>query len=253
MSLYYILLAILGLVIGSFLNVVIFRIDDLKSILNTRSRCNKCKQVIKWYDLVPLLSFVLLKGSCRNCNSKLSWQYPIVEASVALLFLFLTYCFGVSYNLLFYAVFFSIMVVIFVYDLKTQFVPEYFAWAGLVLAVLGGWFFGHNASFLNMLFGLIIGGGFIGLMVLVSKEKWMGAGDIKIAAALGALVGYPNVILFIFLSFVLGSLVGLAIILMKRKTIKDSIPFAPFLILSSLITIVWGTTIINWYLGLVSF
>lgn len=250
---YYILFTILGLIVGSFLNVVIFRMDELKSILNTRSRCNKCKKIIKWYDLVPLLSFILLKGSCRYCKEKISWQYPIVEGATGLLFFLLTYFFGVSYDLLFYIIFFSIMIVIFVYDLKTQFVPEYFAWVGLLLAIFGGWFFGANPSFGSMLLGLVVAGGFIGLMVMVSRERWMGSGDIKIAAALGAIVGYPNVILFIFMAFVLGSLVGIFTIVNKQKKLKDSLPFAPFLVLSSIITLFWGNQIVSWYLGILNF
>ena len=236
-----------GLAVGSFLNVVILRIDDLKSILNTRSKCPHCKETLKWYDLFPFISFVLLRGKCRYCEKKISWQYPLVELGVATLFMLLYFQFQLSWALAFYALVFTILTVIFAYDLKYQLVPDEFVWLVLIIILAGSWYFG-GFNFLNMIIGGLIGGGAIALLVVISKEKWMGAGDIKIAAALGALVGYPQALLVLFLAFVIGSLFGIGLIIFNKKGLKDSLPFAPFLISSALITLFFGNMIIFWYL-----
>lgn len=240
---------ILGLIIGSFLNVVIFRIDDLKSIINTRSHCQKCQKIIAWYDLVPFLSFFILRARCRNCGEKISIQYPLVEGFTGLLFAFLYLMYGLSLSLFFYLVIFSILLVVFVYDLKTQTVPEILVWTALAIAFVFGWYF-NAYGFINMLLGGLVGGGFLWLLVYISKEKWMGWGDVKIGLILGLLTGYPNAIFALFFAFILGSIVGLILILFKGKTLKTAIPFAPFLIFSILFTLTYGQFAITWYLNL---
>lgn len=248
MILYAIIVFITGLAIGSFLNVVIFRIDDLKSILNTRSHCLHCQKHIKWYDLIPLFSFVILRGKCRSCGKRLSPQYPLVEGATALAFLLLLLKFGISWALVFYALVFCLLIVIFVDDVKTQFVADILSWPLLIICIAGGWFFGHF-GLLDLVLGVLIGGGILALLVVISREKWMGAGDIFIGSALGALLGYPRAILLIFFSFVIGSLIGLLLIAFKKKGMKDAVPFTPFLIIAALIALFYGSQIIDWYLG----
>jgi len=243
-----IIVFLLGLAVGSFLNVVILRIDDLKSILNTRSKCPHCKETLKWYDLLPFISFVLLKGKCRYCSKTISWQYPLVELGVAALFVLLYFQFQLSWALVFYALVFTILTVVFAYDLKYQLVPDEFVWLVLIIILAGSWYFG-GFGLLNMVLGGLIGGGVIAFLVLISKEKWMGAGDIKIAIALGALVGYPQAPLLLFLAFVIGSFFGIGLIIFQKKGLKDSLPFAPFLIFSALITLFFGNMLIYWYLS----
>ena len=245
---YAIIVFLVGLSVGSFLNVVIYRIDDLRSILKTRSKCLHCQEEIKWYDLAPLVSFILLRGRCRNCGKEISWQYPLVELSVASLFLLFYLQYQMSWTLVYFCLIFAILTVIFVYDLKTQTIPDEFVWAALLVILAGAWYFTGSGLF-NMLIGGLIGGGVIILLVLMSKEKWMGAGDIKIGLALGALVGYPKALLLLFLAFVLGSLFGLFLIALNKKGLKDTLPFAPFLISSALITLYFGDILIYWYLG----
>ncbi|MEK9156014.1 MAG: prepilin peptidase [Patescibacteria group bacterium] len=241
-----ILSVLLGLAAGSFLNVVIARIDDLHSIWRGRSHCPNCKKNLAWYDLVPLLSFALLKARCRHCSQPISWQYPLVEAGFALVVTLLYLEFGFSWHLLFYGAVFALLAVVFVYDLLRQLIPEEFAWATLGLTLLFGWYFG-NMGFGQSLAGGLIGGGVPGLLVLVSRERWMGSGDIKIGAILGLLLGYPLVILGLFLSFVLGSVLGVGLIAFGGKKLKDALPFAPFLIVAMLLALVSGRSIINWY------
>lgn len=248
-GLYAILFLVIGLIVGSFLNVVIFRMDDLKSIVYTRSRCPECKKEIPWYDLIPFLSFFILGARCRSCKGKISSQYPIVELGVGLLFAFLYLMFGLSWGLIFYLVVFSILTVIFVYDIKTQTVPEPFVWVALILTFLGGWYFG-GFGIIGMLSGGLIAGGFIAALAMFSKEKWMGYGDIKIALILGLLTGYPSAIFGLFFAFILGSIIGLIMIYSKGKSLKTAIAFAPFIIFSALFTITYGQIIINWYLNI---
>lgn len=248
MYFYLVIIFLFGLAIGSFLNVVIYRLDDLKSIIKERSHCRKCKKAIPWYDLIPLLSFVLLKGRCRYCSSAISVQYPVVELAIGALSIFIFLYFGFTLNALFYFIIFLILTVVFVSDLKSQMIPEEFVWAALVITLLGSWYFG-GFGIRNMIFGGIIGGAVPGILVLLSKEKWMGSGDIKLGILLGALSGFYGSILMIFLAFVLGSIVGLGLVFSKKKDLKDSVPFAPFLITSGFFVIIWGHYIINWYLG----
>lgn len=248
------LLFVIGLIIGSFLNVVIYRMDDLKSILYTRSRCPSCRKEIAWYDLVPFLSFILLGAKCRFCKEKISWQYPIVELSTGVVFALLFLMFGLSWALLFYLIVFSLLVVIFVYDLKTQTIPEIFSWIALVLVAFFGWYFG-GFSLVSAIAGGLIPAVFLGSLVIFSKEKWMGSGDIKIGAILGFLLGYPNALFGLFLAFILGSVVGLIYIYSQnhridKEGLRQSLPFAPFLIFSALFTLFYGNVVVSWYLGM---
>jgi leader peptidase (prepilin peptidase) / N-methyltransferase len=181
-----------------------------------------------------------------------------VELSTGLLFVFLLFSFGLSIALFYYMIIFSLLVVILVSDLKTQMMPEIFAWIGLILALLFGWYFG-NLTIPSALWGGVIGGGFLALLVYGSlivsgaSEKWMGAGDIKIGAIMGFLVGFPAIILGLFFAFISGAIVGLIYIKLQKKTIKESLPFAPFLILSTLLTLVYGQYLLNWYWNLYIF
>ncbi len=248
MTIEYSIIFLFGLIIGSFLNVVILRLDDLRSICQTRSRCPHCRHQLSWFDLIPLISFILLKAKCRYCKTDISWQYPVVELGTALIFVLLFSLWGLSAGFLFHAILFSLLVVVFVHDLMTQLVPEEFVWITLILSLAGSWYF-DGLGFTNSLIGGIIGGGIFAIPVFVSKEKWMGAGDIKIGMVMGLVLGYPKTIVGLFLAFVLGAVVGLAVIVLKKKTIKDALPFAPFLIVSLILTLFYGDYIIRWYLG----
>lgn len=250
-TIYGILIFIIGLALGSFLNVVILRLDELATIVYDRSHCPKCKKILAWYDLVPFLSFVLLRAKCRYCNESISWQYPLVEVGTGLLYLVLFLFFGLSLSLLFYIIVFSLLLVVFVHDIRTQTTPEAFVWIILIISLLGGWYFGE-LTFLSSIVGGIIAGLFLGMLVFFSKEQWMGSGDVKIGAILGLLVGYPNVLVALFSSFVMGSVAGLLVIFLKyrtidRKSLKIALPFAPFLILGILVALIYGLQIINWY------
>lgn len=248
MYLYVILTILAGLAIGSFLNVLIYRADELKTILKSRSKCPHCQKVIKWYDLIPIASYILLRGKCRNCSKDISVQYPLVEGGTALVYLAIFLTFGLSWASIFYMIVFALLIVIFVYDLKTQYIFDVFSWPLLIISLALGWYFA-SLNLTELVYGVVSGAGILALLVVISKEKWMGMGDIIIGAAFGALLGYPRSIVFLFLSFVLGSIFGLLLIGAKKKTIKDAVPFAPFMIAAGFIALIWGNRIVDWYLG----
>jgi len=249
---------IFGLFVGSFLNVVILRLEGfpaslslskhLSSIFLGRSKCPKCRKKLPWYDLVPLVSFVALKGKCRYCKKPISLQYPLVEFFTGLLFALLFVKFGLSLVTVYWLLITGLLIILFVYDLKTQTIPDTIAYLGIGLAFVYS-IFNFKFSIFNSILAPIIAGGFFAILVLISKERWMGQGDIKIGALMGLLLGYPNVLVGLFLAFIMGALAGLILIAMKKKTLKSQIPFGPFLILAIFITIFFGEKILNWYLG----
>lgn len=241
---------IIGLVVGSFLNVLIYRSkeDKLSTIFFSRSYCPKCKHLLAWYDLVPLFSFLSLKGKCRYCQATISSQYPIVELINALLYIILFLFFGLSLSFGFYAIVFSILLAVAVHDIQTQYTPEILVWVALGLAIVGILLVG-KVNIISLLIGAAIGAGVPGFLVLVSKEKWMGAGDIKIGLILGLILGYPLAILGLFLAFLIGAFVGIIYVKVRGGDLKDSLPFAPFLILSTFFALLYGQKIIDWYLS----
>lgn len=233
---------------GSFLNVIIYRFDDLKSIVNTRSHCRHCQKTIPWYDLIPVLSFILLRGKCRRCKKTISWQYPLVELSTAIIFALLAWYFGQYWLAIIYAIIYALLIIIFVQDIKTKYIYDIFSWSLLALSLIGGAIF-FRYHLVDLIWGILAGGALLGALVLVSKEKWMGLGDVFVGASLGAILGGKKAVLMIFLSFVIGSIYGLWLIWAKKTTMKQSLPFTPFLIIASLISLLLGDHIINWYLG----
>jgi len=269
MMFYYnlVLLFILGLLVGSFLSVVINRLDTKDTIWWGRSKCPKCKAKISARDLIPVLSFAILRGKCRKCQKKIGLFYPIIEIVCAFLFSLVYLRFSphlIGANLYLFLVLHLFIVgallVIFAFDWANYIIPDKVLIPMFILACvaiasniifkhLGVDFLIYQATILNIFSGLLIGGGFFLLLVLISSERWMGWGDVKLGALLGMILGYPLIIVSIFSSFILGSLYGLILIAMHKKTRKDIIPFGPFLILGAFVAIFLGKYIIKWYLG----
>ncbi len=240
---------ILGLIIGSFLNVVIFRFNTERSF-GGRSGCMVCQNKLCWYELIPLVSFFALGGRCRNCKVKISIQYPIVEFISGLIFagLFLkfqdifyinTLVFSISYA--YYAMMFSILLVIAVYDFKHKIIPDMLSFVFSVIAFIGLFFFSdyifyfHIPTILEFLSGILLALPFA-LIWFVSKGAWMGLGDAKLALGLGWLLGFSRILSGAVVAFWSGAIVGLILIVFSKKHgIKSEIPFAPFLVLGVLI------------------
>lgn len=240
---------VLGLIIGSFLNVLIFRFNTNRSF-GGRSGCMVCQNKLCWYELIPLVSFFALKGRCKNCKTKISIQYPIVEFITGLIFaaVFLkfqniffldTFIFSVSYA--YYVTIFSLLVVIGVYDFKHKIIPDKLSLIFGVITFIGIFFFSdflfspHLPSVLEVLSGLFLALPFV-LIWFISKGTWMGLGDAKLSLGLGWLLGYSRLLSGAVIAFWSGAIIGLFLILFSKKYgAKSEIPFGPFLIFGILV------------------
>ena len=244
---------LMGLVIGSFLNVLVARFFELETIVATRSHCMSCKKQIAWYDLLPFLSFVLLGGRCRYCKETISWQYPIVEALTALLALALYTELGlIAYSVGLFLVF-SLLLVVSVIDIKHHVIPDEYALTAVLLAFVTVFLRADTVAFDGIALGALIGGGFLALIVFVSREQWMGMGDISLGLIIGLLAGTSGVIAGLTVAFVVGAVVAIGLLLTGRKGRKDPVPFGPFLVLGAFVATLWGEALVNWYLGLISY
>jgi len=250
---YCIFVLVLGLCIGSFLNCVIYRLETKKT-LKGRSFCPKCKKQLEWYDLVPVFSFLVLGGNCRNCKKKISWQYPIVETLTALIFLLIFSAQGGPasgwnfLSLIFWFYVASVLIVIFIYDFKHYEIPDKVLFPAIAITIIYDIFF--SGDIFNFLLGSLIGFLFFFSIFFVSKGKWMGFGDVKFAILMGLLLGVSNTLLALFLAFFFGAIIGVILMIGEKKGLKSEIPFGPFLVSGTLLALLWGPRIINWYLTL---
>jgi prepilin signal peptidase PulO-like enzyme (type II secretory pathway) len=253
---------IFGLCIGSFLNCVIYRIEKKESFIKGRSYCPTCKNSLSWHDLVPVLSFVILKGKCRHCKKKISIQYPLVELLTALVFLIVFSKFFPQniipslvqiFDLFFLFYIVSVFIIIFIYDLKHYLIPDKVLFPAIFIALLYRIIFNFKQFLPNYFLALVISSGFFLIIYLISKGEWMGFGDVKLAVLLGLVVGFPNILAGLFLAFFFGAVVGVVLLAGKKKSLKSKIPFGPFLILGSFIALIYGMQIIDWYLNLFKF
>ncbi len=246
--------AILGLIVGSFLTAVIHRLPDLRTIIRERSHCPQCKKELGLWDLIPLLSFVVLAGKCRYCSKKISWQYPLVELTTALIFVLIWLNFGLSVYSVFLAIVWAGLIVIAAYDLRKMIIPDEIVWSLVILALLyfvvrslNEW---SLAVFTSAVVGALIFGGIILIFHYASGGKWMGFGDIKLAGLLGFILGYPEVLVGFFITFLVGGFIGLVLMATGQKGLKDKVPFAPFMIFGFLIAVFWADQILEWYLNI---
>ena len=256
---------IFGLVIGSFLNSVIYRLFKRESLWG-RSYCPYCHHRLAWYDLIPLLSFVLLKGRCRYCHKKISWQYPLVESITGLLFLFIfisvfpnlqSFLLASTYSLIrlvYLLTIISLLIVIFVYDLKHYIIPDKIVVSGILLILFYRFlnlFKFHSLSAKSFVY-LVIFSFIISLIFWLiwffSKGRWMGLGDAKLVFLLSLFLNPGQDLVALFFAFSLGAIIGLILIGLKKKRMKSELPFGPFLITGTFIALFWGEKIIQWYL-----
>jgi leader peptidase (prepilin peptidase)/N-methyltransferase len=250
-SMWHIISIILGAMVGSFLNVCIYRLPKEESIIWPGSHCPHCKKPIKVYDNIPLISYVLLKGRCRYCQKPISYQYPLIEGITALSSLFLFMRFGPSLSYLIYFVFVASLMVITVIDLYHQIIPDVISLPGIGVGLLASLIIPQIAFFDSMK-GVLLGGGTLfivgNLYQWLFKREGMGGGDVKLLAMIGAFLGWKAVILTILLSSLIGSITGIIIMVLKGKDFKYAIPFGPFLSLGAVIALFYQNEIISWYL-----
>lgn len=248
-----------GLVIGSFLNVVIFRLETEESIAVPRSHCMDCRHSLFWYDLIPVMSFLALWGKCRYCKKPISRQYPLIELATAILFVLTARFFDIGIlgyrdigNLLtaFYYLFvICALIIIFVYDFKHYIIPDEVVFLLIIAAIAYNLISQYpNILASQYLISAFLASGFFLLLVVLSGGKGMGMGDVKFAFALGLILGWPLIAFALFVSFVLGSIIGLMLVIFKKKNFKSEIPFGPFLAAGGLLGLFWGREIMQWYL-----
>ena len=237
--------------IGSFLNVCIYRLPTSKSIADPpRSICPSCNSPIRFYDNIPVLSYIWLKGRCRNCDVPISFRYPMVELMNGIFAMGLLFKFGLSLESLVYFVFISSLLVITFIDLDHQIIPDIITLPGIPMGIVAS-FALPTISFKASALGLLIGGGSLWFVAwaynLIARRDGMGGGDIKLLAMIGTIIGWKGVIFTIFASSVMGSCIGITMMLIKGKNMKYAIPFGPFLSIGAIAYVFFGSQIIAWY------
>ena len=242
---------VLGAVVGSFLNVCIWRLPEEKSILFPSSHCPKCQNPIRPFDNIPVLSWLILRGKCRDCGEPISPRYPLVELLTAFLSLAIFWKYDVSPQYLSAFLFTASLVVITFIDLDHQIIPDVISLPGIpVCFVLAVFFMG--VGWLESVLGILIGGGFLYLIAvgyeMLTKREGMGGGDIKLLAMIGAFLGWKSLFFVVFMSSILGALVGIVLIMIKGKDMKYAVPFGPFLSTAAVMYLFVGTQMTHLFL-----
>lgn len=240
---------ILGLVLGSFYNVCIYRLPLEKSVVTPRSSCGSCGHVLGGLDMIPVVSFLIFKGKCRHCGASYSARYMLIELLTGLLFAITYLVFGFTWLSVIGIVLSSIVIIVTFIDIDHHIILDRFSVFTMIIAVIYHYFYG-DISWLNIGLGFLIGGG---VLLLISFIGTMGGGDIKIMASLGLLLGYPKIIMAFYFSFVLGAVILLPIMIyskIKHGEYKSLVPFGPFLCLGAWLTFYFGDVIFNAYLEL---
>ena len=253
---------VLGLIIGSFLNAVIYRLEVGGSLIKERSRCPLCKHTLSWYELIPVLSFIFQGGRCTKCKKAISWQYPIVEILTGSLFAFAFFYINNSYLLLDFSAFFelsylllilSFLVLIFVFDWKHYIIPNIAIYSLIIISFFYNLYIFGFSNLLPYLMAVFIASGFFLFLYVVSSGRWIGMGDVKYGVFMGLFLGINDVLVGLFLSYTIGAIIGSFLLLGKNKGLKSEVPFGPFLIVGTLLAYFYGNYILNWYLGMVVF
>ena len=271
---------IVGLCVGSFLNCLIYRLRRQKTILG-RSYCPHCKQPIAWYDNIPLISFILLKGECRHCKRPIAWQYPAVELATGILFVlayinfqffppqrdpamavtifnfqtisdvqilkfqFIIHNSKLLIQLLRDWLFVCILIVVFIYDLRWQLILDKVTVPAIIVAFGLNLWLGMN--WLNLLAAAGIGGGFFLAQYLISRGRWIGGGDIRLGVLMGLMLGWPQILTALILAYVSGAVVGVGLLLERKKQLSSRLPFGTFLSAATIVAMLWGEEIMSWW------
>ena len=270
----YAVVLLIGLLVGSFLNVCIVRLPRGRSIVSPPSHCPRCKTKIRFYDNIPVVSCMLLRGRCRSCGEPISWRYPLVELMNGLFYLWIVHEFWITGEAVLLMALCSSLIVITFIDFDFQIIPDVITFPGMLLGVLLGPFFmqplseplpfqlGHLLpqtgllllGFLNSVIGLLCGA--LPLFTIgwlwekLRHEEGMGGGDVKLMGMIGSFLGWKGAFLAIFLGAIVGSIVGLSLMMLKLHKRGQVIPFGPFLALGAVMTAFYGSDIIVWYLNL---
>jgi leader peptidase (prepilin peptidase)/N-methyltransferase len=244
---FYITIFLFGICIGSFLNVCIYRIPNKEDIVFDRSHCLQCGYQLRWYDLFPILSYMLLRGRCRNCRERISLQYPIIEALNGLLYILVFSIHGIGLPSIIYCMLTSALLVISIIDFRTYEIPQemnrFIGGLGIIRMMI------EFPNIWEFLIGFISVSGFLLLLFFLTKGNGIGGGDIKLMAAAGLILGFPAIVL----AFVLGCILGSIIHLIRMKVSKQGrvLAFGPYLCAGIFLTMLYGNQMIHWYLNLI--
>ena len=269
----FITIFLTGLAVGSFLNCIIYRLEKNESFLKGRSYCPHCKHILSWGDLIPIFSFLILRGKCRYCHKKISWQYPLVELATGILFFSIFYStfqhsntptFQQFIQFLYLSIVSCFLIIIFVYDLKHYLIPDKVIYPAIGIAFIYRLFeilnFAHwdlfviwNLGFwiskpiLYPLASAIFAATFFLVIFLLSRGRWLGFGDVKLGFLIGLFLGFPKTLVALFFAYLIGAIIGIELVLAKKKTLKSEVPFGPFLAAGTFIALFWGQVLIDWY------
>ena len=247
------LVFVFGTCIGSFLNVCIYRLPESKSIVRPGSMCPSCGTPIRFYDNIPILSYIALRGKCRHCEATISFRYPVIEFISGIFAVGISLKYGISLEAMVYYAFTATLLVITFIDIDHQIIPDVITLPGIPI------FFAASLALpqitlVESILGILIGGGSLFLVAwlyhLLTRKEGMGGGDIKLLAMMGAIIGWKGVLFTIFAASATGTVAGLAIILKTRKTMKLAVPFGPFLAIGGIAYILFGPQLIAWYFNL---
>ncbi|OGW40619.1 MAG: hypothetical protein A2Y97_05195 [Nitrospirae bacterium RBG_13_39_12] len=256
----YIIVFLFGSIVGSFLNVCIYRIPRNLSIISPSSRCPSCNNTISPWDNIPILSYILLAGRCRACKAKIPFRYPLVELLNSIIYVLVLLRFGFGWHTLIYLFFCSALIVITFIDIDFQIIPDRITLSGIPIGIISGSFFLMDPFLRNSplgikssLLGALIGFGFYYLVAEVGfrifKKEAMGGGDIKLMAMIGGFLGWKGVILTTFIGSLSGAVISILLMSFKGRAWGSIIPFGPYLALGAFITLFYGQEIFYWYLG----
>lgn len=242
---------ILGLCVGSFLNVVIYRLPLGQSLMSPPSRCTRCRRRLSWYDNIPIVSWLALRGRCRQCGERISPQYPIVEAVTALIALVVVLMTPPGVLLASRLVLAMIVIVLFMIDLEHQILPNAITLPGIVIGFVFSFFAPPGP--VSALLGILLGAGVLYAIAwgyyMLRNEEGMGMGDVKMLAMIGAFLGWRAVLLTLIMASFAGSIVGVGMIALQRGDMKYALPFGTFLAMGALLAMLVGEPIVEWYLG----
>jgi leader peptidase (prepilin peptidase)/N-methyltransferase len=238
---------ILGTFIGSFLNVCIYRLPEGKSVVSPPSACSSCGHRLGFFDMIPVLNYIFNKGKCRYCGAKYSIQYPLVELLNGLLYLFVFMEYGFNWISVMHCLTVSTLIVVFMIDLRHKIIPDSLVIFGLLYTTIISIMF-IDINYLDKFYGLLFGFGLFLVIALVTNA--MGGGDIKLMGFLGLNFGLKGIIFITVLSFIYGAVISVGLLVSKKATRKDYIPFGPFIVLAALTYIFWGEEIIQLYINL---
>lgn len=260
MIIIYILTFLFGAVIGSFLNVCIYRLPRNLSIISPSSRCPSCHSPIRHYDNIPIISYIILKGLCRDCGSTIPIRYPFVELLNAIMYIFIIWRFGLGWHIPFMFAFISGLIVITFIDLDFQVIPDSITLPGTLIGLLSAsittpdpFSRGYHVGIINSLVGIISGGGLFYLIAILGERAFgqeaMGGGDIKLMAMIGSFLGWKSILLTTFAASLVGSIAGIILMIIKGKGKGLKVPFGPFLAVGAALSLFFGQEILYLYLG----